>query len=185
MPKLTAKSDFMLADAYIDFTHAKFPNLVDAETGRALFALRIIARRVHDRMNAWLLPFRLTVTKFRYLAYLYAAEGESYTLNELSELLGTSNASVTEIVNLLRKDRLVECRDNPDDRRSLIVHLTRQGTTLLKKAYPVYQENVARAMAPLTRAESKTFLALLLKVGRGFESVALPPVRAARKKRSP
>ena len=181
MAKLTAKSDFMIADAYIDFTHAKFPKLVDPETSRALFALRIIARRVHDRSNSWLQPFRLTVTKFRYLAYLYAAEGESYTLNELSELLGTSNASVTEIVNMLVKDGLVECLDNPDDRRSLIVHLTRQGTNLLNKAYPVYQESIARAMSQLTREESGTLLELLLKVGRGFETVVPARARAGRK----
>lgn len=167
--KPTTTRDVMISDTYIDFWHGKFPSLFEPRATRALFALRIIARRIHDRSNAWLRPFRLTSTKCRYLTYIYAAQGKAYSLNELSELLRTSNASVTEIISILERDGLVKCKENPQDGRSLIVQLTRKGTDLLESAYPAYQQQVADAMSALTPEECETLLELLLKVGRAFE----------------
>ncbi len=170
----TVKDELVMSDEYVEFWVTAFPDLYEPWAARVLFALRVIARRETDRANGWLMPFGITIVKYRYLAYLYAARGRACTLSELKEQLSTSHPSVNEMVTALEAQHLVEVITNPTDRRSFVVHLTDAGTRLFEKALPAYEHGLAQAMYNLSMPERRKLLKLLLKLGQGVQSASVP-----------
>jgi len=69
-------------------------------------------------------------------------------------------------VDRLQKKALVERRAHGTDRRARIVHLTKEGRKLITRAYGGHAADMERlASASLTRAERKTLIGLLKKIG--------------------
>jgi DNA-binding MarR family transcriptional regulator len=134
-----------------------------------MFAVRALAQRINERANAWLAPFGLTATKFNYLAALYANRDAGLTLNEVSRFVHTSNASVTSMIDSLEREALVKRSGNPVDRRSTVVKLTPKGRALVKKAFIEHHGSIDAALKPLSAAERRVFLDLLIRVGAAFE----------------
>src|SRR6202012_3595763 len=120
----TVKDDLVMSDEFVNFWVKEFPGIYEPWAARVLFALRVIARRETDRANGWLTPYGITIVKYRYLGYLYAARGRACTLSELKEQLSTSHPSVNEMITALEAQHLVEVISNPSDRRSFVVQLT-------------------------------------------------------------
>jgi MarR family 2-MHQ and catechol resistance regulon transcriptional repressor len=61
---------------------------------------------------------------------------------------------------------LVERRAHGTDRRAKIVHLTKDGRKLIRRAYAEHAADMERlASASLTRAERETLIRLLKKIG--------------------
>jgi MarR family 2-MHQ and catechol resistance regulon transcriptional repressor len=66
---------------------------------------------------------------------------------------------------------LVERRAHGTDRRARIVHLTKEGRKLITRVYADHAADMERlASASLTRAERKTLISLLKKIG--YEAAA-------------
>jgi DNA-binding MarR family transcriptional regulator len=156
-----------LPESQLDRAEEFFPGSFDRDATRALFALRSLARRINDSADAWLKPFGINAAQQNYLAVLCFSE-RGLTLNELSSLIHTSNATVTGMVANLLQAGLVERIPNPDDGRSTIIRLTPKGLRLFRRAYPVHHKNVERGMSGLSSSEKRTLANLLLKVGEKF-----------------
>ncbi|MDQ1639164.1 MAG: MarR family transcriptional regulator, and catechol-resistance regulon repressor [Pyrinomonadaceae bacterium] len=87
-------------------------------------------------------------------------------VNEIGRKVLLTSGSITVAVDRLEKKGLVERRAHGTDRRARIVHLTREGRKLITRAYADHAADLERlASASLTRAERKTLIALLKKIG--------------------
>ena len=70
---------------------------------------------------------------FTQLAALYVlADGSTTTVGELAEALGRSPSATSRLVDGLVRRRLVERREEPEDRRQRSVRLTQRGQALLR-----------------------------------------------------
>src|SRR2546423_1684249 len=70
---------------------------------------------------------------FTQLAALYVlAEGSTTTIGELAEALGRSPSATSRLVDGLVKRRLVERREEPEDRRQRSIALTQRGQAILR-----------------------------------------------------
>ena len=70
---------------------------------------------------------------FTQLAALYVlAEGSTTTIGELAEALGRSPSATSRLVDGLVKRRLVERREEPEDRRQRSISLTQRGQAILR-----------------------------------------------------
>jgi DNA-binding MarR family transcriptional regulator len=70
---------------------------------------------------------------FTQLAALYVlAEGSTTTIGELAEALGRSPSATSRLVDGLVKRRLVERREEPEDRRQRSIALTQRGKAILR-----------------------------------------------------
>lgn len=70
---------------------------------------------------------------FTQLAALYVlADGSTTTIGELAEVLGRSPSATSRLVDGLVRRRLVERREEPEDRRQRSVALTQRGKALLR-----------------------------------------------------
>lgn len=92
-------------------------------------------------------------------------------VNEIGRKVLLTSGSITVAVDRLEAKGLVERRSSADDRRARIVHLTREGRRLIKRAYAEHAADMERlASASLTKAERMTLIRLLKKIG--YEAAA-------------
>ncbi len=87
-----------------------------------------------------------------------------HTPAELAEMAGVTRATMTGLVDTLERDGLVTRTPDPNDRRMMSVSLTDQGRSRLQQILPGYFQRIAALMSPLTEAERKTFVGLLIKI---------------------
>lgn len=103
-----------------------------------LVNVRKIMRAI-DRHSSFLMKiFGLTTPQLLCLKTI--AESGPIAPGSLSKTVNLSHATVTGIVNRLEKGELVKKIPNKYDRRSVLIKVTRKGSSLLKKAPPMLHE---------------------------------------------
>ena len=92
-------------------------------------------------------------------------------VNEIGRKVLLTSGSITAAVDRLETKALVERRASRTDRRARIVHLTKEGRRLIKRAYAEHAADMERlSAASLTAAERRTLIRLLKKIG--YEAAA-------------
>jgi DNA-binding MarR family transcriptional regulator len=83
---------------------------------------------------------------------------------ELYRALMRTSGGMTHLVDRLERDGLVERVADPDDRRGLLVGLTRKGRALVGRVGPSHLETERRLLAALTEEEQAELARLLRKL---------------------
>src|SRR5213594_1732713 len=92
-------------------------------------------------------------------------------VNEIGRKVLLTSGSITVAVDRLETKGLVERRAHNTDRRTRMVHLTKEGRRLIKGAYARHDADMERlAYASLTKKERATLIHLLKKFG--YEAAA-------------
>jgi DNA-binding MarR family transcriptional regulator len=95
-----------------------------------------------------------------------AKEARPLPVNEIGKKILLTSGSITVAIDRLEKRRLVERRAHGTDRRARIVHLTREGKKVITRIYAAHAADMEKlAAASLTKAERKTLISLLKKIG--------------------
>lgn len=87
-------------------------------------------------------------------------------VNVIGRKVLLTSGSITTAIDRLEKKGLVERRDDARDRRTRIVHLTREGRKLIKKAFDNHAADMERIASVLKPGERATLIRLLKKVGK-------------------
>ena len=91
---------------------------------------------------------------FTQLAALYVlADGSTITVGELAETLGRSPSATSRLVDGLAKRRLVERREEPEDRRQRSVALTQRGQALLRAVDRARADQFLTTVRPMPTPE--------------------------------
>ncbi len=90
-------------------------------------------------------------------------------VNRIGAHVRLTSGSITTAVDRLERRGLVERRNDPEDRRSRVVHLTDAGQRMIGCAFQDHQIAMERATAALTPVERGQAMELLKKLGRGAE----------------
>ena len=91
-------------------------------------------------------------------------------VNVIGRKVLLTSGSITTAVDRLEKKGLVERKSDAEDKRSRIVHLTREGRKLIKKAFADHAADMERLVSVLEPDERATMIRLLKKIG--LEAVA-------------
>src|SRR5882672_3817044 len=87
-------------------------------------------------------------------------------VNEIGKKVLLTSGSITVAVDRLETKGLVERRAHGTDRRARIVHLTKAGRKVITRVYADHAADMERlASASLTRAERRSLISLLKKIG--------------------
>lgn len=89
---------------------------------------------VLGRINEALTPFGLTFSRFEALALLHFTRHGELPLGKMGQRLQVHAASVTNTVDRLERDGLVERRPHPDDGRTTLASITSDGRTVVEAA---------------------------------------------------
>src|SRR5882724_4282937 len=96
-------------------------------------AARALARRFDEVLR----PFGLTNGQFSLLMSLNRPEPPS--MGPVASLLAMDRTTLTAALKPLERRGLVKIASDPDDRRSRLMSLTREGSALLARAVPIWQ----------------------------------------------
>ena len=87
-------------------------------------------------------------------------------VNEIGKKVLLTSGSITVAVDRLERKGLVERRAHGTDRRARIVHLTKEGRSLITRAYSQHATDLERLVsASLTAKERAALIRLLKKIG--------------------
>jgi MarR family 2-MHQ and catechol resistance regulon transcriptional repressor len=86
---------------------------------------------------------------------------------EISTKLLRSGGNVTMVVDNLEKQGLVQRRKNLQDRRYYRIHLTTEGSKLIKKAFKQHLQVLVSLFSILTAREQEVLSTLCRKLGHG------------------
>jgi MarR family 2-MHQ and catechol resistance regulon transcriptional repressor len=87
-------------------------------------------------------------------------------VNTLGRKLLLTSGSITTAIDRLEERGLVTRRNDPEDRRARIVHLTPAGRAMIQKAFAAHAADMERAVAVLTGEERAVLIGLLKRLGR-------------------
>jgi len=138
------------------------------ETKRALNAFINLARASNSllaRLSAQLEAQGLTVGQFGILEALLHLGPMSQRM--LGEKLLRSGGNITLVLDNLEKHGLVRRERQTDDRRTIVIHLTRQGLRRIKRVFPEHAKAIVKEMGQLQPNEQESLRRLCRKLGRG------------------
>ena len=133
-----------------------------AVLGRLSQASFVIAR---ERLNPLFARFGLQSGEFDVLATLRRS-GPPFALTPtaLYEATMVTSGAMTNRLDRLEKAGLIARGPHPEDRRGVIVQLTKKGRTLIDEAVTAHVENEHQVLSGLTREERDRLAALLEKL---------------------
>ncbi len=105
--------------------------------------------------------FELTSVQFAALDAI--AEQPGIDQASLAATISFDRATIGGVIDRLEQKGLLQREVSPQDRRARCLQLTRDGERLLADVRPVVEGLQAEILAPLTRKERETFMALASK----------------------
>lgn len=120
---------------------------------------------------------------FHVLCLLVANDSGQASPGELSELVGTSRANMTRILDSLSDDGLITRASSVYDARRSVVQITPKGKVVTNAAVPRLSAPLKRAFDGLSAVEFTTLAELLRKAVVSFDK-GLMPLGAAPKDRT-
>jgi DNA-binding MarR family transcriptional regulator len=117
-------------------------------------------------VEARLSDIGLSLAKLAALKVLSDA-GESLPLTQLAERLSCVKSNITQLVDRLEADGLVERQPDPKDRRARLATLTAAGRKACRDGSRVQQAAEKNLLGKLTAAESRQLAGLLTKIAGG------------------
>src|SRR6476469_8808129 len=132
---------------------------------RGLFAVLHASSVLESRLEARLSEVGLSLAKLAALNRLSEA-GESLPLGQLAERLSCVKSNVTQLVDRLEADGLVNRTADPNDRRSRLAVLTDAGKAAYVKGSEIKMQIERELFGVLTPSETETLHELLGKLQR-------------------
>lgn len=125
------------------------------------FILDRTARRVKQYAQRSFLQnsFDITIDQWSVLKLLY--QQDALTHKDLAEKLGKDQPTLTRIIDIIIKKKLVERVENPQDRRSLTIHLTPAGVAKVEELSPAVKRIRMKAWENLSDEDFQHFLRIL------------------------
>lgn len=135
----------------------------EEKTLDAFIKLMRASESINNRLNRHLSDVDLTISQFGVLeALLHLGP-----LNQksLAEKLLKSGGNITLVIDNLEKSGWVERRQNPDDRRSVLIHLTEPGKKFISSYFPKHLDHIMEEFNCLTIKEIDELARLCKKLG--------------------
>lgn len=110
-------------------------------------------------------------------------ELDDCTVNALVERTQFPNGTLTGLLDALERDRFIRRIRNPDDGRSRIIQLTKQGRQICAKLHERHEQVMNFLGEEFSETESDTLARLLDRLSEHMRGFAAPPA-ATRAKRS-
>ena len=112
----------------------------------------------------------LTIEQLHILKQLSVTAGQ--TQSQLCEAVGKSPANITRILDRLEKKGSVNRSNNPEDRRSVLVSLTKDGESLLADVNALFEGFGPDVVAGISLEKQKTAINVLKKILQNLSELA-------------
>ena len=142
------------------------------------------AKSTEDGIHVWLVLWKAFKTVEKYASQNIEASGMcqsdfgimeallnkgSLPVSALGVKVLLTSGSITTAVDRLEKRGWVKRGNDPDDRRSRIVHLTTEGRTLIRKLFAQHEAAMEKAVAVLEPGQRVMLVDLLKTLGKSLK----------------
>ena len=107
-------------------------------------------------------PYRLTVEQFILLKNM--SQHDVLSQNQLCEIVEKSAANVTRILDRLEKKVFITRKQNPADRRSILLSLTDQGKEMVEDVGTLFESFSKHIIQGVSSQEQTQFTGILHKI---------------------
>lgn len=101
------------------------------------------------------------ISRVQWSVLYYLAKPDCNSQKELVERLKTKGSSTTRLLDRMVRDGWVERHLNPNDRREMLLTLTKKGNELRDKCLPIGQAYSDKITADISEEELNTFYAVM------------------------
>lgn len=135
----------------------------EKRTLNAFIKLMRATETINNRLNRHLAEADLTVSQFGVLEALHHLG----PLNQktLGEKLLKSGGNITLVIDNLEKCNFVERQQDPNDRRAMLIHLTKKGKKFIASFFPKHLEQIKKEFSVLTEKEKEELARICKKLG--------------------
>ena len=160
---------FALIESQIDRVKAR---LADAPVQDIVLVrlLKSLSAQLNHHLSQKVRPHGINEVAFRTLTMLYAQLDTGINPSDLSDASGETRTNMTRICDELVRKGLVRRRASTDDRRRIVLELTKKGVTLIEKILPQVWTGVGHVTTALTAAEKVSLERMLKKLLFAFEA---------------
>ncbi|UPM56128.1 MarR family winged helix-turn-helix transcriptional regulator [Gottfriedia acidiceleris] len=121
-------------------------------------------------INQEIFEIEKSLTRSEIIALLMLRQRNESTMSQLASDLGIPVSTVTNISQRLIKRGLIERNQDPNDKRVILVTLTKDGETIAIRVLNVIKSILQRVEDALTPEELQQFIPLILKVANALQS---------------
>jgi MarR family 2-MHQ and catechol resistance regulon transcriptional repressor len=93
-------------------------------------------------------------------------------ISALGKKVLLSSGSMTAAVDRLERSGFVQRAATPEDRRARIVHLTEEGSRLIRRVFAEHKRDMEHVFSRLDKSERNALASLLRKLGHEAEGMA-------------
>jgi DNA-binding MarR family transcriptional regulator len=124
------------------------PLHVHGDLPRLMTAFRTLQMHHAHVLNHQSIKHGLNATDVRFVFFLDASDGSGVTPKQAGEYLELSTGAMTSLVDRMVDRGHLERRPNPDDRRSVLLHLTPSGESVAQEIGAVYTSAFRETIDP-------------------------------------
>ena len=119
------------------------------------------------------------LTSVQYAALCAIAANPQIDATRLSALIAFDRSTIGDVLERLEQKGWIRRTPSVHDKRAKLVHLSPEGTKLLRRVHPAVRLVQERLLAPLVPKDQKTFVQLLRQLADMHNEVTSAPLRAA------
>jgi DNA-binding MarR family transcriptional regulator len=131
------------------------------------FRLGALTRRIYRHYNTLFSKYGITVTQSFILFDLLSRQ--SSNVKDIASRVQLDSPAITGLVDRLAKENLVERKEDPSDRRGLLISLTAKGRKLAEKLEPIAKEFNKKIKKVLIPEDTKAFERSLDRLEKGLK----------------
>ncbi|MCC5915346.1 MAG: MarR family transcriptional regulator [Balneolaceae bacterium] len=135
----------------------------EKNTLNAFIKLMRATESINSRLNRHLADADLTLSQFGTMEALYHLG----PLNQraIGEKILKSGGNITMVVDNLEKCGYVKRKKDPEDRRAVLIHLTKEGEAFIRDFFPKHLEKILEEFSVLSEEEKAQLAAICKKLG--------------------
>ena len=107
---------------------------------RLIFLISKVYQKLIVNLQRAFSDARLEVTPIQAMVLFLLQKKDGASLTELSQGLMLENPTITGLTDRLEKLGYVKRADHPNDRRVYLIHLTKKGDAVAKRALPIIKK---------------------------------------------
>ena len=131
----------------------------------AMLRIKTVSEEIQDSiLDVLQQTYHLSEGKFCALIVLHQRGGDGMAPSELAEKVGVTRATISNMLQRMERDGLVDIRPAEQDGRGKIVKLTQAGCDFMEEILPPHYLRVSKLMEKLTEDEQKKLIMLLEKL---------------------
>jgi MarR family transcriptional repressor of emrRAB len=169
MSPAPACPSFALIESQIDRVAARMRN-APVQNIVLVRLVKTLSAQFGHHLGQKVRPHGINEVGFRTLTMLYAQLETGINPSDLSDASGETRTNMTRICDELVRKGLVRRRASKEDRRRIVLELTKKGVALIEKLLPQVWTGVGHVTSALSASEKNTLERLLKKLLVAFET---------------